>query len=184
MNKEETKRYMNDIMRQYGLSRSDIAYQIGSTRQYIGMLAAGERTLTNKMLAKLDKVYPIDGSINSSNIVSLPYYNDDKNFLYLDKRLLNNHNSSDCAIYKILGNSMSPIYDDSDKVIVDLSMKTFIDGHIFLFKYNDNLFTRLINVSPDKIKCIALNKEFDTFYLDSSMETTMVIGLIIPRIRL
>jgi len=183
MNKDETKRYMADIMRQYGISRSDIAERIGSTRQYIGMLAAGERTLTNKMLSKLDKAFPIDGSLNSKNIVSIPYFND-KDFIYIDKRLLGDSNPDKCYIHEVSGNSMSPAYNDGDKVIVDSSKKTFKDGHIFLFKYNNNLFMRLINVSPDKIKCISLNDEFDTFYLDSFMETTMILGLIIPRIRL
>ena len=184
MNKEDTICYMERIMREYGVSRSEIADKVKSTRQYIGLLAAGDRLLTNKMLYKLESNFPLSEKIDQENIVSIPFLDNNKDFLYVDKRCFKNTNLNHCKIYEVTGNSMSPVYNDKDKVIVDSSMKSFIDGHIFLFKYNNNLFMRLINVSPDKIKCISLNKEFDTFYLDSTVESMTVIGLIIPRIRL
>lgn len=175
---------MSRIMREYGVSRSDIALKINSTRQYIGMLASGERNLTNRMLSKLDKAYPIANEVNNSNIVSIPFYGNKKEFLFIDRRLVKSYDENNLLIYEVSGNSMYPVYNDKDKVIVDLSKTSFIDGHIFLFKMNKNVFMRRINVSPDKIKCIALNNEFDTFYLDGTLEIIKVIGLIIPRIRL
>ena len=184
MNKEETICYMERIMREYGVSRSEIAYKVKSTRQYIGLLAAGQRLLTNRMLCKLENVFPLSEKIEQDNIVSIPFLNDNKKFLYIDRRSLSSNSIDFLKLYEVSGNSMSPAYNDKDKVIVDSSVKSFIDGHIFLFKYNKNLFMRLINVSPDKIKCIALNKEFDTFYLDSNIESVTVVGLIMPRIRL
>ena len=184
MNKDETKCYMSRIMREYGVSRSDIASKINSTRQYIGMLVSGERTLTNRMLSKLDKAYPIANDVNNSNVISIPFYANKKEFLFIDRRLIKSYDEKDLFIYEVSGNSMSPVYNDNSKVIVDVSKTSFIDGHVFLFKIGRNVFMRRINVSPDKIKCIPLNKEFDTFYLDNTLETIKVLGLIIPNIRL
>ena len=83
----------------------------------------------------------------------------------------------------ISGNSMSPEYNDRNKVLVDTSDKNFTDGNIYMFKINNQTYVRLINITPDKTKCIALNKEFDTFYLDANIEVN-VIGSIVPNIRL
>ncbi len=88
-----------------------------------------------------------------------------------------------CKIVTVSGDSMLPDYRDGDRVIIDESINTFIDGHVFAFGYEGQCYIKLINVLPDKIKCIPLNDKYDTFYLSSS-DNYRVFGMILPRIRL
>ena len=111
-----------------------------------------------------------------------------KENILLDARLLvtekgNKINPRNCEIVAISGNSMSPEYQHGDKIIIDKSDIELIDGHIFAFRYKNQCFVKEINVLPDKIKCISLNKEYDPFYIDLN-EDFKVLGRIIPRIRL
>lgn len=105
----------------------------------------------------------------------------------IDKRLLNFEkglatDNSQMYLVTISGDTLSPVYENNDRVIIDTSHKTFKDGHIYLIKKDDNYYIRKVNVLPDKIKCIPFNDKQDAFYL--RVGEYQIIGLIIPRIRL
>lgn len=110
-----------------------------------------------------------------------------KENISLDARLFitdrgNKIDPKNCEIVSISGNSMAPEYRHGDKVIIDKNDTELSDGQIFAFRYKNQCFVKEINLLPDKIKCISLNKEYDPFYIET--DDIKVLGRILPRIRL
>ena len=181
MNKDEAKFYLDNIMITYNVNQAEIATKLGITRQYINTVYNGKRDLSLKTIHLLEKIFPDVDRTMRIPAVPIPYRD---NKIYLDVSVIpSNVDYNNCIFMDISGNSMSPEYNDRNKVLVDTSDKNFTDGNIYMFKINNQTYVRLINITPDKTKCIALNKEFDTFYLDANIEVN-VIGSIVPNIRL
>ena len=108
--------------------------------------------------------------------------------IMIDSRLLAKEsgrklNYSMCEVVMISGNSMSPEYRHGDRVIIDKGDTELADGHIFAFRYQGQCYVKEINLLGNRIKCISLNKEYDSFYINED-EDFLVFGRIIPRIRL
>ena len=105
----------------------------------------------------------------------------DKRFFLTDKGLP--INPANCEIVTISGNSMFPEYQHGDKVIIDKSDVEFSDGQIYAFRYKGQCYIKEINLLGNKVKCISINKEYDSFYIEEN-EDFRVLGRIIPRVRL
>lgn len=115
-------------------------------------------------------------------------YNEAAETFAIDARLLMTERGSKinpkyCEIVSVAGNSMYPEYREGDRVIINRADTTITDGQIYAIRYRGQCFVKEINLLPNKIKCISLNKEYDPFYIDES-EDFAVIGRILPRIRL
>ena len=115
-------------------------------------------------------------------------YNEKPETILLDKKLFVTDrgikiNPANCEIVTVSGNSMSPEYKHGDRVIIDHSVTTFTDGHIFAFRYNGECFMKEVCVIGKRIKCIPLNKEYEPFFIEPEEEVT-IFGRILPRIRL
>lgn len=179
MNKNEAKKYLDNIMIAYGVNQAEIASRINVNRQYINAVYNGRKELSSKSIHSLEQEFPKVNREVSSPVVAIPYGN---NIIHIDKFLLpkGDHN---WEFIPVSGNSMSPEYHDSDKILIDKSDNKFTDGKIYAFTVNNTSYIRLINISPNQIKCIPLNKEFDTFYLNSD-EGVNVLGVVSTKIRL
>lgn len=142
-------------------------------------------------LAKLDTntvKIPYRPNVYLSAGYGLEVYEESPQLVTLDLQLFitdrgTKINPAHCEIVRISGNSMYPEYRDGDRVIIDRDDTNLIDGHIYAFRYKDNVFVKEINVLNDKLKCISLNKEYDSFYIKQG-EEFIVYGRILPRIRL
>lgn len=162
-----------------------------------------KRKLKEYEILKIDKAFGIAAqSTDNKDCVSVIYrpnvylsagygievLDETNETMLIDKRLLvtdrgNYINPKNCEIVRISGNSMSPEYRHGDRVIIDKGDTELIDGHIFAFRYKGACYVKELNLLGDKLKCISLNKEYDSFYINKNEDFT-VLGRIIPRVRL
>ncbi len=92
-------------------------------------------------------------------------------------------NPDNCEIVAISGNSMSPEYRHGDRVILDKSVKNWIDGHIFAFRLNGECFVKEICLLGKRVKAIPLNKEYEPFFIEET-DDVEILGRVVPRVRL
>jgi SOS-response transcriptional repressor LexA len=181
MNKNEARKYLENIISTYNTTQTEIANKVGVNRQYINSVYKGKIDLSLKTLGKLKLQYPLVDSESQSPVISVPYNN---SVIYIDTTVLPNGISySSLQFIDVSGNSMYPEYNDSDRILINTYDNKFTDGNVYVFTIDDITYIRLINITPKQIKCIALNEEFDTFYLDRDDEVN-ILGAVIPRIRL
>lgn len=114
--------------------------------------------------------------------------NENQEYMCLDERLFitdrgTRINPKNCEIVTVSGNSMAPEYRHGDRVILDKSVKNWIDGHIFAFRYNGECFIKEICLLAKRVKAIPINKEYEAFFIESDDEVE-ILGRIVPRVRL
>lgn len=188
MNKDESMLFMEKLLRKHNLTQSILAKDLGTSRQYINSLIKGRRVITHEYMVKITNLYPMDEYRDDGNYIKIPYYENHKEKLYMDKKLLTRKrcfdvNIDSCAVINIITDSMSPEYSLGDKAIIDTSIKHFIDSQIFVFTIGGETYIRRVNIMPNQIKCIATNNSYDTFYL-SQADVYNILGVLVPKIRL
>lgn len=190
---------LEDIMRDNNITQTQLSKLIGRTRQEISFVIKGRRNLSGKVLEAVKKHFPnyFQGSPDCK-VVELPYYSKALFPLYgrmpekpdgsiaLDKQLFDintpiNIKLSSCAIVGISDDSLSPLYEQGDRVVIDLSKTDFINNQIFCFTLDGVCYIRQVSILPDKIKCISPKQE-DTFFITKD-NSPKILGLILPRIR-
>lgn len=160
----------------------EIIQQLDNIKKRLNMLSDDNgATETNVKIAYRPDVYLSAG-------YGTDVYNEDVIYVTLDIRLFttdrgNRINPKNCEIVRISGNSMEPEYRHGDRVIIDTSDTDISDGLIYAFRYHNKCFVKEFNVLNDRIKCISLNKDYDSFYIKEG-EEIKVLGRILPRIRL
>lgn len=188
--------------------QKDLIKKTGINQSTLSTKKARNSNWTDAEIAALNVAYNIDickgisHNNTNDNFVSITYrpevflsagygievLDESKETITLDSRLLvsergNKINPKCCEVVSISGNSMFPEYRHGDKVIIDRADIELLDGQIFAFRYKNKCYVKEINMLGDKIKCISLNKEYDSFYINEGEEFT-VLGRILPRIRL
>jgi transcriptional regulator with XRE-family HTH domain len=174
------------------LSRQEFSDLIGISLALCTKIELGERRITPKLLAKIksldeDKL-PAVAYINFCPNSSLPNYCLSSEKFAVDKRIIQLENfniePNDCYLIRANSDDLQPMFNSGDMVIIVSSIKRFLSGHIYSFEYNNQHYIRKIVLLPDKIKCISLSCEEDTFYLEDSTKGITIFGLIIPKFRL
>lgn len=208
---EEFRKTVKDIMSKEHISQSKLARMIGvEHRAYFNQMYHGSRPFNDNYQSKIKSLFPKYFSNSpeikvlnkiDNNWVSIKYrpdvylsagygvevLSDSCETVMIDRRLLVSRkglpiNPNHCEILTVYGDSMLPEYQHGDRVILDKSVTEFMDGQTFAFIIDNQCYIKTINILPDKIKCIPLNKEYDAFYLDRNTNYR-VLGLIVPRVR-
>lgn len=181
-------------------------------RAYFNQMLHGQRPFNDEYQSRIKSKFPkyfseppeiklLNKLDNNDNLVAIKFRPDvylsagygaivsDEQFetVHIDKKLLISKkgltiNPKYCEVLTVSGDSMLPDYHHGDRVVLDKSITEFIDGQVFAFIVDGQCYIKTINILPNKIKCIPLNKEYDTFYLDRST-SYKVLGLIVPRLR-
>ena len=187
-----------DTLRKYRLdsqlTQEEFAFMLGMSQSQLAQLENDKAIISDKIKDNFFKVFSKDN--NSVTVYYCPETTIPHNFsvpenpetITIDKRLLSvdkglSVNYSHTYIVSISGETMSPDYMSSDKVLLDTSQKSFNDGYTYFIYVNKIPYIRYVNVLPDKIKCVPFNNKQDTFYLEKTSEYE-VVGVILPRIRL
>lgn len=168
-----------DIPREAPLTESEILKELETIKEHL-------KNTTKPVSGTINLVYRPNVSLSAGYGVEV--YDETVQTFAIDARLLITDrgckiNPKHCEIVSVAGNSMYPEYREGDRVIINKADTTLTDGQIYAIRYRGQCFVKEINLLPNKIKCISLNKEYDPFYIDEN-EDFMVIGRIIPRIRL
>lgn len=183
-------------LRQYrkacGYTRATFAKKLHISEVLLTKIENGDRAISDSFLAKF-KTYIGD---KSSDVLTLKYDTTGKllstytptplsaltNTVKIDKRLLlKDLNAYSSRIIELGDDTCYPVFPEGSKIIIDESHKEFTNGNIFAFFYHNQFYIRKISIA-DKIKCIALNKEYDAFYLPIGGNYD-VIGKVTPNIR-
>lgn len=197
------------IMFEHELNQTELACIIGTSKQYLSQIVRQERNIGSKLNDILRFKFPeyfnyescdtMDKDDTNVKISYLPYLdiplkalelisNDNLNedLVNFDKRLLGDYKVSDYKHLKIVSlsdDSLFPEFVKGDRVIIDSSVMEFYNGGVFLFRYCDSCYLRKIIINPDNVKCVALNKEYDPFYI-KNCDDVEIIGRVFSRIRL
>lgn len=205
MNVSQLLQNVKDLTK-LNISQSDLSRIWKCGRGNVSYLAKNNSEITIDRINAVEEYFNIsltgEGSSSESECVSVIYrpnvylsagygievYNENPEAIMLDKKLFITDrgiriNPANCEVVTVSGNSMSPEYKHGDRVIIDHSIKSFIDGHIFAFRYNGECFMKEVCVIGKRIKCIPLNKEYESFFIEPEEEVT-IFGRILPRIRL
>lgn len=205
MNVSQLLQNVKDLTK-LNISQSDLSRIWKCGRGNVSYLAKNNSEITIDRINAVEQYFNIsltgEGASSESECVSVIYrpnvylsagygievYNENPEAIMLDKKLFITDrgiriNPANCEVVTVSGNSMAPEYKHGDRVIIDHSITSFIDGHIFAFRYNGECFMKEVCVIGKRIKCIPLNKEYESFFIEPEEEVT-IFGRILPRIRL
>lgn len=187
------------------LSYSDLAKILKIGRQTVSYYKTNDKELPQDYIEKIENhckinlSLPVEAQSDCVNVLYRPnvylsagygieVYNEQAETICLDRKLFITDrgiriNPNNCEVVTVSGNSMSPEYKHGDRVILDKSVTSFADGHIFAFRYCGECFMKEICIIGKRIKCIPINKEYEPFFIEPDEEVT-ILGRILPRIRL
>lgn len=187
----------NESLKQYrisnGYSQRKFAELLCIHQSTLSHIEAGKENITDEIKDNFYRVFSKETSsktvyycpeVTIPNSFTLPK---NPEVIHIDQRLLNIEkgltiNFNQTYLVSISGDALKPEYLNNDRVLLDVSQRSFKDGYTYFIRVNNQPYIRRVNVLPDKVKCIPFNNEQDAFYLEEKKYE--IIGLIVPRIRL
>lgn len=179
------------------ITQSEIATALGLNRSTVSIRTKRGSIITFEEIEKIEKYFATNLKGNDTEILKIPYktrvfidvdYKNGtkaENFYIFDKKMFNSlieKSQNALEIVNIAGNSTSPYLPKQSKTILDKSVKNFVDGQIFAFRYEGINYIREINLLKNQAKCIPLNKNYEDFYIDLS-ENYEIFGQILCNFR-
>lgn len=157
------------------MSQKELAEAIGSTPALISKYESGKSKPRAETLERLAKVLNLNTSElleaneEYSTLILIDYIVDEHGSLIDSKpyginssviRTLKVDPKNTCA-YLMLGDSMSPVINDGDTVMVDQMQKNIIDGNTYLINYNGLLMVkRLYKLFNGDLRVVNNNTEY------------------------
>lgn len=136
-----------------------------------------------------------------SDIISIPYYpevsaaagsgalvydeNTVKN-IKISSAIINIKTGDNVCFINATGNSMQPVIDDRDLLLVDLSNKDFIDEGIYVVRLENTLLVKRLQKIPNGIVLISDNPQYAPITLNSdnfNENDAAIIGKVISVIK-
>ena len=136
-----------------------------------------------------------------SDIISIPYYpevsaatgsgalvydeNTVKN-IKISSAIINIKTGDKVCFINATGNSMQPVIDDRDLLLVDLSNKDFIDEGIYVVRLENTLLVKRLQKIPNGIVLISDNPQYAPITLNSenfNVNDAAIIGKVISVIK-
>lgn len=136
-----------------------------------------------------------------SDIISIPYYPEvsaaagsvalvyDENsvkHLQISSAIINISTGDNVCLINATGNSMQPVIDDRDLLLVDLSNKDFIDEGIYVVRLENTLLVKRLQKIPNGIMLISDNPQYEKIILNSdnfNENDAAIIGKVISVIK-
>ena len=136
-----------------------------------------------------------------SDIISIPYYPEvsaaagsgalvyDENsvkHLQISSAIINISTGDNVCLINATGNSMQPVIDDRDLLLVDLTHKNFIDEGIYVVRLENTLLVKRLQKIPNGIVLISDNPQYEKIILNSdnfNENDAAIIGKVISVIK-
>lgn len=136
-----------------------------------------------------------------SDIISIPYYPEvsaaagsgalvyDENsvkHLQISSAIINITTGHNVCLINATGNSMQPVIDDRDLLLVDLTHKNFIDEGIYVVRLENTLLVKRLQKVPNGIVLISDNPQYAPITLNSdnfNENDAAIIGKVISVIK-
>lgn len=183
-----------------GISQKELAMLTGLTPALISRYESGKSRPRAETMDRIAQVLKINSSLlfesalNESPTLSIPFLSNvdmsplDQSplIIKLDEiRKMNAQRNGLCAM-EILGNSMSPVLNDGDSVLIDRTEQKISDGKIFLIEHGGLIIIkRLYNMPFGGIRIVSDNRlEFPELQLtlkDRETQELNIIGRVVWR---
>ena len=136
-----------------------------------------------------------------SDIISIPYYpevsaadgsgalvydEDSVKHLQISSAIINISTGDNVCLINATGNSMQPVIDDRDLLLVDLTHKDFIDEGIYVVRLENTLLVKRLQKIPNGIVLISDNPQYAPITLNSdnfNENDAAIIGKVISIIK-
>lgn len=208
MIKTELQQKLKDLRISLGYdSQSAFAEKLECSQGAIANIESGKRDVSKAMLLKIKEAFNIDliswrdskveektqqnllsvavpfytAKASAGNGEALPEY-EDKDILLFDKRWLSNVlgiNPDNAVLLQATGNSMQPLINDKDLLMVDTSYTNIINGKVFVVDIdNELLVKRVVKELDGSVILYSENPEYSPRTLKEN-ETAKVIGKVV-----
>lgn len=88
--------------------------------------------------------------------------------------------ASDCAMFRVDGDSMEPTLKDEEEIIVDRSKSELKEGKIFVINHGGTMWVKKIQITFDGVKLISDNTKYSPVLLDQDeADNLIVIGQVV-----
>lgn len=194
------------------LTLKEFGEKIGRAPNTVGNYESGIRNIDNTTAKIICSVFNVneDWLLNGSgkmflnedmDILSIPYYpevsaaagsgalvydeNTVKN-IQISSAIINIKTGDKVCFINATGNSMQPVIDDSDLLLVDLSHKDFIDEGIYVIRLENTLLVKRLQKIPNGIILISDNAQYSPITLNSdnfNENDVAIIGKVISVIK-
>lgn len=186
------------------VNQSVLAESFGVTRQTISNRIKNESQVTVSELQKAEKYFNIvlfdDNIADSDSIVYIDYYTDvfascgNGNIIFAGQKiklpistlLINSYSSKKTySMINATGNSMLPLIDNRDKLIVEHWENSQIeDNKIYVFCFNNEFFVKRLSKNFDEIIIKSDNSDYRTRTISgSTIDGLKIIGKIVGIIK-
>lgn len=186
------------------VNQSALAESLGITRQTVSNRIKNESEVTVSELQKVEEFFGItifNKSVkNQDEIVYLDYYSDvfascgngnivfsdDKITIPLAKSIIKDYSAKKkYSIINASGNSMSPIIDDGDRIVIEhWDGNQIQDNKIYVFCYNNEIFVKRLSKNIDEILIKSDNPEYRTRSINKNKANDLIIiGKVINSIK-
>ncbi|MBR6027332.1 MAG: helix-turn-helix transcriptional regulator [Neisseriaceae bacterium] len=107
-------------------------------------------------------------------LIIFHYQNPNANPLYLQKSILNNHLPQNLTYIQMPDDSMQPLINENDIIIINTEKTTPYNG-IYAIKIGETAQIKRLQVQSDHIKITAENQSYQPFQVDSLPTTNIQI---------
>ena len=177
------------------LTQQKLGDILGTSGGYIGLVENNRSTISKENIEKLEKFFgepimekmkyikfPLIKNIRASAGTGCYVYNEHETEIYeipetMIKNINVNINESDFII--VSGDSMFPYLNNGDKILVDKSKTTIIDGKLYVIRESDRIIVKRVQKLPEGIRVISDNKEFKPYTLKEDFRICGQVLLII-----
>lgn len=142
--------------------------------------AVSLRENVNTDCINLDFYPNVFGSCGVGSIV----FDESKEKISVAKDMITNYSQSNkYSVISARGSSMTPVINDSDKLIIQQwNGEQIIDDSVYLFNYNGELFIKRLVKNIDQIICISENPRFEDRII-KDLKNFSIIGKVVGLFR-
>lgn len=94
---------------------------------------------------------------------------------WIRRNLSNITSPSNLRLIKGLGDSMQPFFKEGDAIFIDTGVKTIEIDAIFAFMYLGQVYVKRVQRTPDGLKVISDNKQYDPFTIAREKFSELVV---------
>lgn len=200
--KTELQLKLKEFRTSIGLNQTNFANKLGVSQAAIANIESGNRDVSKALLIKIKEIYNVDLlslnnkslSIDSNNVIAIPFYSakaaagrgtelsdyPEKDVIYFDRRWLQavvGHKPECLSLIRAEGDSMLPMIQDGDLLMVDDSIKEIIPNKTFVIQQEGQLrVKRLKTEFNGDVLILSNNTQYPTEIMNKE---TVIIGQVV-----
>lgn len=189
------------------ITQEQLGDYLGVTKSFISQVENDISKLTDSQIIKLNHFFNTDitkqSLVNEENlnkdtvkIIQLPYRKNvrasagggcycfdemDLEFYEIPAEVAKKIDVDNSDVLDVYGNSMSPTIVEGDKIVVDKSQQSIIDGKVYVIREDERIMVKRVQKLANEIRIISDNKDYPPYNLKDTDDWNIcgrVAGLI------